>query len=188
MVDRPTPGNKQKSAEGNCLAPVPGACTLGVFESNPDAPEGAHPERTLPGIGAFSMLPQHSFHPADTPSRRQFLEASLAAGLAATGLAGQAASTETRSPLVRKPAKRVIFVLLSGGPSQMETFDPKTGAPTGGPFGSIPTRTPGGRFCEYLPRLAAMSDRFAVVRSMTGPAPGGDHLNDLRYALTGHYQ
>ncbi len=123
--------------------------------------------------------------PYDSLSRRQFLAGSLATGMTAAGLASPPAPA--RAPKVRKPAKRVIFVLMSGGPSQMETFDPKTGTPTGGPFGSIPTRTPGLRFCEYLPRLAGMSDRFAVVRSLNGPAPGGDHIADLRFALTGHY-
>lgn len=121
-------------------------------------------------------------------SRRQFLAGSVAAGCSPALLGADPVPTVGKAPTVRKPAKRVIFVLMSGGPSQMETFDPKTGTPTGGPFGSIPTRTPGMRFCEYLPKLAAMSDQFAVVRSMTGPAPGGDHIRDVQYALTGHYQ
>jgi hypothetical protein len=123
-------------------------------------------------------------YPRGPLSRRTFLAGSLAAGLAAGGLD---AAADAGPGKVRKPARRVIFVLMSGGPSQLETFDPKTGAPTGGPFGSIATQTPGLRFCEYLPRLASMSDQFAVVRSVTGPAPGGDHLADLRYTLTGHY-
>ena len=123
-------------------------------------------------------------YPRGPLSRRTFLAGSLAAGQAA---GGQDAAADAGPGKVRQPARRVIFVLMSGGPSQLETFDPKTGAPTGGPFGSIATQTPGLRFCEYLPRLASMSDQFAVVRSVTGPAPGGDHLADLRYTLTGHY-
>src|SRR5262245_2578295 len=102
----------------------------------------------------------------------------------ATSLVG---STASKAPKVNRPAKHVIFVLMSGAPSQFETFDPKPGTPTVGPFGTIPTRIAGIRFNEYLPRLAAMSDQFSVVRSVTGPAPGGDHVNDLRYTLTGHY-
>jgi hypothetical protein len=121
----------------------------------------------------------------DGMSRRQFLAGSLAGGLAAAGLGGTVqAATGVAS--VRRPARHVIFVLMSGGPSQMETFDPKPGTPTGGPFGAIATRTPGVQFCEYLPRLAAMSDRLAVIRSVTGPSPAGDHIRDLRYTLTGH--
>jgi hypothetical protein len=120
-------------------------------------------------------------------SRRQFMAQSMAAGLAITGLGEAAVGAATASPTVRKPAKRVIFVLMSGGPSQMETFDPKPGAPTSGPFGTIATRIPGVRFCEYLPRLAQMTDQFAVVRSVTGANPGGDHLRELQYTLTGHF-
>jgi hypothetical protein len=66
-------------------------------------------------------------------SRRQFLAGSLAGGLAA---ASGAAGAETKLK-VRRPAKHVIFVLMSGAPSQFETFDPKPGTPTGGPFGTI---------------------------------------------------
>jgi hypothetical protein len=111
-------------------------------------------------------------------SRRAFLAGSLAtsAALAAT----------PATPVVRRPAKRVIFVLMSGAPSQFETFDPKPGAPTGGPFGTIPTRLPGVRFNEYLPRLAAYTDRIAVIRSVTGATAAGDHVADLRRTLTGH--
>jgi hypothetical protein len=123
------------------------------------------------------------------PSRRRFLAESLACGVVASGLAGTAPAnppTPAAIPTVRKPARHVIFVLMSGGPSQMETFDPKPGMPTGGPFGTIPTNIPGVRFCEYLPRLAAMTDHFAVVRSVTAPNPAGDHLVDLQCTLTGH--
>jgi hypothetical protein len=65
-------------------------------------------------------------------------------------------------------ARSVIFIFQSGGPSQHETFDPKPDAPDGirGAYGTTQTRLPGVRFCEYLPRLAARADRFAVVRTM----------------------
>src|SRR5262249_9464715 len=113
---------------------------------------------------------------------------SLASGLAITAAGGSGgAEKAAKAPKVRKPAKHVIFVLMSGAPSQFETFDPKPGTPTGGPFATIATPIPGVRFTEYLPRLAGLSDRIAVVRSVSGPAPGGDHINDLRYTLTGHY-
>jgi Protein of unknown function (DUF1501) len=125
--------------------------------------------------------------PVGALSRRQFLAGSLASGVALTGLASPSGAAETGSPAVARPARHVIFVLMSGGPSQLETFDPKPGVPTGGPFGTTATRIPSVRFCEYLPRLAGLADHLAVVRSVTGPAPGGDHIADLRYALTGHY-
>src|ERR1700722_8457344 len=75
-------------------------------------------------------------------------------------------------PARRKPAKAVVFIFQSGGPSQHETFDPKPDAPDGirGEYATTPTRVPGVRFCEHLPRLAARADRFAVVRTMHHPA------------------
>src|SRR5437868_5047333 len=65
-------------------------------------------------------------------------------------------------------AKAVVFIFQSGGPSQHETWDPKPDAPAEirGAYGTTATRLPGVRFCEYLPRLAARADRFAVVRTM----------------------
>lgn len=74
----------------------------------------------------------------------------------------------------RKPrAKSVVFIFQSGGPSQHETWDPKPDAPAEvrGEYGTTATRLPGVRFCEYLPRLAARADRFAVVRTMHHTAP-----------------
>jgi hypothetical protein len=55
-----------------------------------------------------------------------------------------------------------------GGPSQLETWDPKPDAPAEirGPFGSIETRIPGARFSEIFPRLAGAAHRLAVVRSL----------------------
>src|SRR5687767_3146460 len=68
-----------------------------------------------------------------------------------------------------RPANAVIYVFLSGGLAQHESFDPKPDAPDAirGEFGTIPTRTPGVRICEHLPLLAVRSDRWALVRSLT---------------------
>src|SRR5713101_4243481 len=72
------------------------------------------------------------------------------------------------SPTRKNSAKAAVFIFQSGGPSQHETFDPKPDAPEGirGEYGTTQTKLPGVRFCEYLPRLAARADRFAVVRTM----------------------
>jgi hypothetical protein len=82
-------------------------------------------------------------------------------------------------------AKSVIFVFPFGGPSQLETFDMKPEAPSGirGPFMPIACRTPGLQICEHLPNLAAMSDKFAVVRTMTHKQ--NDH-NACHVLQTGH--
>src|SRR5438874_8180391 len=65
--------------------------------------------------------------------------------------------------------RSVIYIFLSGGLSQHDSFDPKPDAPSGirGEFKPIPTRTPGVHICEHLPLLAARSDRWALVRSLT---------------------
>ena len=73
-------------------------------------------------------------------------------------------------------AKSVVFIFQSGGPSQHETFDPKPEAPDTirGEYGVTQTRSPGDLFCEYLPGLAARSDRFSIVRTM-------NHTADRQY-------
>ena len=64
-------------------------------------------------------------------------------------------------------AKNVIYLFLAGGPSQYETFDPKPDAPAEirGVFQPIATKVPGIEICELLPRVAAMTDKLAIVRS-----------------------
>ena len=71
-------------------------------------------------------------------------------------------------PTLRREARAVILLMLVGGPSQLETWDPKPDAPAEirGPFGSIATRVPGIRISEHLPRLADRMDRLALVRSI----------------------
>ncbi|MEZ6032145.1 MAG: DUF1501 domain-containing protein [Planctomycetaceae bacterium] len=65
-------------------------------------------------------------------------------------------------------AKSVVFIFQSGGPSQHETFDPKPHAPDTirGEYGVAQTRVPGELFCEHLPKLAARSQMFSIVRTM----------------------
>lgn len=103
-----------------------------------------------------------------SPSRRWFLRAGLAgvAGLSAPELlrlrAEAAGSGGTNAP------KAVILFWLSGGPSHIDMWDPKPEAPreVRGPFRSIETRVSGVRFCEHLPRQAAIMDRLTVIRSV----------------------
>jgi hypothetical protein len=83
-------------------------------------------------------------------------------------------------------AKSVIFLFLFGGPSQLETFDLKPKAPSKirGPFKPIACRTPGLMIGEHLPKSAAISDKFCVVRSMTHSY--NDHSGAGHYIQTGH--
>ena len=98
---------------------------------------------------------------ADGVSRRDFLRAG---GLTVVGLSGASIASSVSAV----PSHRAIFVLMTGGVSQFETFDPKPDAPASirGPFKSIETAVPGLRFGESLPELAQRADRFAVIRSM----------------------
>ncbi|MGD9855021.1 MAG: DUF1501 domain-containing protein [Planctomycetaceae bacterium] len=65
-------------------------------------------------------------------------------------------------------AKTVVFIFQSGGPSQHETVDPKPDAPDTirGEYSTAQTGLPGIRFCEYLPKLAARTHLFSIVRTM----------------------
>ncbi len=98
-------------------------------------------------------------------TRRDFLRVG-GAGFGAWSLAlgGQNALKAARS----EPERSVILLLMVGGPSQLETFDPKPDAPSEirGPFGSIATQCPGVRLSEHLPRLASRFDRVALIRSV----------------------
>jgi hypothetical protein len=117
-------------------------------------------------------------------SRREMLQAG-GAGLLGLSVPRLLAAEEAGLIAAGARAKSVIFLFLFGGPSQLETFDLKPDAPEKirGPFKPIVARTPELRICEHLPRLAAMSDRFCVIRSMTHPH--NDH-NAAHYIQTGH--
>ncbi|MCH7729318.1 MAG: DUF1501 domain-containing protein, partial [Planctomycetes bacterium] len=77
------------------------------------------------------------------------------------------ASQDARS--VDPAAKSVLFIFLSGGLSQLDSFDMKPHAPAEirGEFSPVATRTPGIQICEHLPKIAAHSDKWALVRSVT---------------------
>lgn len=66
-------------------------------------------------------------------------------------------------------AKAVIEIWLWGGPSQLETFDPKpdAGNDYNGGFKAIPTNVPGMEISEFLPKLAGQADKYSIIRSMT---------------------
>ena len=73
---------------------------------------------------------------------------------------------------------------MSGGPSQMDTFDLKPGTTNGGPFKEIQTSAPGLRISEHLPKIAKFGDRMAVIRSMS--TKEGDHSRATFYLRTGY--
>lgn len=96
------------------------------------------------------------------PTRRQFL--STAGALAATAAIGMSSPLRRLAPT----ADSVIFLMLTGGPSQLDTFDPKPDAPSDvrSPFAAIPTKVPGLHLTELFPKIAGIADKFALVRSV----------------------
>ena len=102
-------------------------------------------------------------------SRRNMLKAGLAglAGLSVPALLRQRARAASGGR-VTPDGKSVILLWMAGGPSHIDTWDPKPDRPleNRGPFGTIATKLPGVRICEHLPRMAAMLDRFTLIRSV----------------------
>jgi uncharacterized protein (DUF1501 family) len=100
-------------------------------------------------------------------SRRWFLQTGLAglAGLSLPDLLRCKAQGAAPGGMDRKA---VILIWMSGGPSQLDTWDPKPDAPAEirGPFRSIATKVPGVRVCEHLPLQAGIMDRLALIRSV----------------------
>jgi hypothetical protein len=82
-------------------------------------------------------------------------------------------------------ADSVVLIWLAGGPSHIDTFDPKPDAPIEirGNFKAIPTKAPGIQLAEPLTHTAQIADKISVVRSVTSPT--GAHEIGTHYMLTG---
>lgn len=101
-------------------------------------------------------------------SRRNMLKAGFA-GIAGLSLP-QLLSARAQASASGKPLgnKSVILLWMTGGPSHIDTWDPKPDRPFNnrGPFSPIETAVPGISICEHLPKQAAMMDRFTLIRSV----------------------
>ncbi|MGQ0633396.1 MAG: DUF1501 domain-containing protein [Planctomycetaceae bacterium] len=117
----------------------------------------------------------------DGVSRRDFLRCG---GLGVLGLS--AAEQRARAAAQKKGARRCIFLLLNGGPSQLETFDPKPAAriDVRGPFRAISTATPGVCLSETLPLLAQRTPKFSLLRAVCHDA-APIHETGLQLIQTG---
>lgn len=113
-------------------------------------------------------------------TRREFLSAGVAGAL---GLAFSPLMQRSLAGQTGPRAASCILVWLGGGPSHIDTFDPKPGAETGGPFKAIQSTVPGMRLSEHFPRLAGLGKHLAVVRSMTSRE--ADHDRATYYLHTG---
>jgi uncharacterized protein (DUF1501 family) len=130
------------------------------------------------------MLTLHS-QPASGLTRRAALKVGF---LGAAGLAlPDYLRAKESQPTAGSGQKSVILIWLDGGPSQLETFDPKPDAPKEyrGPFGIAKTRTPGVYISELMPNLAGRFDKFSVVRSLHHD--NGDHFAAAHWMTTGRF-
>ncbi|HZW31749.1 MAG TPA: DUF1501 domain-containing protein [Isosphaeraceae bacterium] len=123
--------------------------------------------------------------PAHAVNRRGFL-GSMAAGAAAV-VADMTALDVLTTPVLagemKRQRKHVILLWLAGGASQLETWDPKPGAPTGGPFRSIPTSVPGIQISELMPKMAQRMKHTTIIRSLN--TKNGDHGGGARLMMQG---
>lgn len=118
---------------------------------------------------AFSELHARDREGLAVVGRRSMLKAGMMgmAGLTLPGLLqARSQASEAGKPIPGR--KAVILLWMAGGPSQIDTWDPKPDQPlkNRGPFGTIETKIPGVRICEHFPLQAAMLDKFTVIRSV----------------------
>src|SRR3990172_6323312 len=117
-------------------------------------------------------------------ARRDFLGMlAYGAGAAgALGFAGRASAVEQ----VAKQQKRMLVFYMHGGLSQLESWDPKPGTATGGPFRAIPTSVPGIHISELLPQTAKQMHHMCLVRGVN--TSEDDHGKGTYLMLTGRRQ
>jgi hypothetical protein len=118
-------------------------------------------------------------------SRRDLFRLATA-GVASFSTSGwfEALASGTASDPRRR--KACILLWMTGGPSQLDTFDPKPGHPNGGQFKPIETAVPGIQISEHLPRLAKQMKDIAIIRSMS--TKEGDHSRATFNMRTGYTQ
>ncbi len=118
-------------------------------------------------------------------SRRAAIRAGALGTLGGLGI-DQLSELQAASPLPNgRKAKNVIYIFLSGGLSQIDSFDMKPNAPSDirGDFRPIPTKTPGLHICEHLPELAKRSDKWALCRTISHGS--NEHSNGHHIMMTG---
>ena len=130
------------------------------------------------------MAPPHAHSPIGF-TRREAMQ------IGYSGLMGLGLPSLLKNRLLAQSGtspKSIIIVFLTGAPSHHDTFDMKPEAPAEirGEFKPTATSTPGLHVCEHLPKLAAIADKYAVVRSLSHK--DNNHLMSTHYVLTGEWQ
>src|SRR5438309_2056807 len=116
-------------------------------------------------------------------SRREWLRLASAGvvGCSTSGWLGALADDVAKDP---RRKRSCILLWMSGGPSQLDTFDLKPGHENAGPFKPIDTSVPGIQISEHLPKLARLAEHLAIVRSMNSKE--GDHGRATYLLRTGY--
>ena len=139
----------------------------------------------------MNFSPSDKRQQATRTSRRRLLQAG---GLSALtlGLPGMvAAGVDGKRALGKGAAeKSCIFILLCGGPSHLDTWDLKPGAPAEirGPYQPIASAVPGMRISELHTRLSGLTRHFSLIRSMTHVGNISNHFDAMHHCLSGQSQ
>ena len=135
-------------------------------------------------------------------SRRSFVKTGISSFLGLIAMQHFGASSLAQLEDVAPRAKHCIVLFMSGGASQLDTFDPKPGTKNGGPFAAIPTSANGIQISEHLPNIAEQAHHLSIIRSMvsregnheraryllhTGYAPGGAVRHPTLGSITSYY-
>lgn len=116
-------------------------------------------------------------------ARRDWLKL-CAAGVLGSTTSGWFSALANETAQLKDRRRSCILLWMSGGPSQIDTFDLKPGHPNGGPIKEIETAVPGIRISEHLPQLAKCASDLAIVRSMS--TKEGDHSRATSFAHLGY--
>ena len=135
-------------------------------------------------------------------SRREFLKFGMSSFLGLIAMQHLQSSVVAQIDQISGSAEHCIVLFMNGGPSQLDTFDPKPATLNGGPFKAIPTSAEGVQFSEHLPQLAEQAHHLSIIRSMvsgegnheraryllhTGYAPSGILDYPSFGSITSHY-
>ena len=123
--------------------------------------------------------------PTHQTTRRDWLTMSSLGSLAAWCHPSSLIAESIQDALQRS-GKQAILVWLDGGPTHLETWDPKRSVPeeVRGPFGTVKTPVAGVELCELLPRVARQFRDWTLIRSVTSPL--GEHNFGTHYLMTGY--
>jgi uncharacterized protein (DUF1501 family) len=117
-------------------------------------------------------------------SRRHFMSHLAGAGAIASSAGEFTAAIAANATDMRRRNKAAILLWMGGGPSTIDIWDLKPGAPTGGPFKPILTSAGGVQICEHMPLMANQMHHMAIVRSMS--TREADHMRGRYYMHTGY--